>query len=154
MLPLLNVSSKVDSSNSSNVVADLVGPALSSVLVYQSTNWSLVMIDITPCTYTTAKTTLNPNIFTRFVSPKGEAVFTNEYRGVGFAASYNVLNPLLTNESQLYARLTIGDSRRGSDVDLVDYNYHYNQETLVNGNLSIRPDPVARKYASAYVTPN
>ena len=147
IIPSLSLPPGSSPANNTDRVTGLLGPALSSVLVYQSTNWSLVMIDIVPSKMVLSTTGdfRNPNMLPKFSTLPGGPGFTYEPRGLSFGCTYNVLNPIPSDSAQLYARLSIGNPS-GNMIDLKDYNYHYNQETLINASLSIRPDAVARKY--------
>ena len=104
------------------------------------------MIDISPGKKILSQTGAihNPNMLPKFSTLPGGPAFTYEPRGLSFGCTYNVLNPVPSDSAQLYARLSIGNPS-ANGIDLKDYNYHYNQETLINANLSIRPDAVARK---------
>ena len=112
-------------------------PGLSSVVLYQAINRSMVMVDISPDDNFTPNLHTNPNLLNLFDSWESSS---DEYVGEGFACTYNALNPFPTNKSQFYARLSFADSGQPPDLSIVDRFHHYGFSALVDSHARINID--------------
>ena len=114
-------------------------PGLSSVVLYQAINRSMVMVDITPDDNFVPDSHTNPNLLDRLGSENTWESSMDEYIGEGFACTYNALNPVPTNNSQFYARLSFSDSGQPPRLSIVDRFHHYGFSAL-SSDLRIETD--------------
>ncbi|MCJ1385406.1 hypothetical protein MMC17_008529 [Xylographa soralifera] len=115
---------------------------ISSVAMYQTSNGSLVAVDISPDENFVANgPSTNPNLFLQY-DLQG-ATGGKLALGSGFACIFNALTPP-GNASDLYTRCDIGITNNANNgpvyLRLADISFHYNYSTLANTSERIEFD--------------
>ncbi|MCJ1395582.1 hypothetical protein MMC18_008468 [Xylographa bjoerkii] len=133
---------KISTSTQMLLASHYTEAKISSVAMYQTSNGSLVAVDISPDDNFVANgPSTNPNLFSQYALQG--AVGGKLAQGSGFACIFNAPTPP-GNASDLYTRCDIGITNNANNgpvyLRLADISFHYNYSTLANTSETIKFD--------------